>query len=207
MTVPRSHFPQSGLFHIICRGNNHNCLFQEEEDSQTFYSQLYYYKTKFPFNIFHYSFMPTHVHMEVETDCLMTVSKALQGSQLTYYNYYQAKYKYSGHLWNGRYKSIPIEKESHQLRCGRYIEINAPKAGLVAHPSEYRWSSYHFYACSLPDQLVTTDPFFLSLGNEETIRRAAYCDYVIEGMSLDWSYERALFNDPPRRPRGRPRKK
>lgn len=83
---------------------------------------------------------------------------------LAYYHYYRKRYGWVGHIWQGRYKSQPVGKDSYFLQCGKYIELNPNRAGLVKEPSEWQYSSYRYYAAGKPDELITTDPFYAELG-------------------------------------------
>lgn len=186
-------------FHVICRGNNRSPLFQNHQDFEVFRGRLRKYKTRWPFDIYHYVLMTTHVHLEVHADQLIHLSRALHGIQFTYCLYFQGKYPLVGHLWHSRFRSNPILSEEHLIRCGRYIEINPIHASLANHPTEYPWSSYHVYASGRNDDLVTVNPFYLSLGATIEERRLMYKEYIEDGMRMDWKEEREIFE-----PRGRP---
>ena len=87
---------------------------------------------------------------------------------LAYSSYFNKKYRGVGHVWQGRYKSSLIDKEDYFIQCGVYIELNPVRAGLVARPEDWRWSSYRFYAFGeinpLTEGLIDVDPYYLGLG-------------------------------------------
>jgi len=69
----------------------------------------------------------------------------MHGMNLAYAIRFSRKNGKVGHLWQDRYKSAAVERESYLLECGRYIERNPLRAGIVKDPGEYRWSSYRVY--------------------------------------------------------------
>ena len=91
-----------------------------------------------------------------------------------YVQYYNYSYQRTGTLWEGRYKATLIDSEAYLLTCMRYIELNPVRAGMVNHPSDYFWSSYHFNALGKPDELMSPHIEYLRLGKAEDARQAAY---------------------------------
>ena len=72
-----------------------------------------------------------------------------------------------------------IEKDSHWLECGRYIERNPLNAGMVKDPLEYPWSSYSCYGHGGINRLVTMNPLYLDLAKDEKERRTIYRKYIL----------------------------
>ena len=91
-----------------------------------------------------------------------------------YVQYYNYTYKRTGTLWEGRYKATLIDSETYLLTCMRYIELNPVRAGMVSHPSEYPWSSYHYNAMGQPDELITPHIEYQRLDKTDETRQAAY---------------------------------
>lgn len=192
--IPRSQLlGTTPYLHIICRGNNRAILFHEEEDYEYFRSKLRRYCRPSALDIYHYILMTTHVHLEIFAEDLLYVSRTFQCVQLSYCQYHQRKYPSTGHLWHNRFRSVPIESEGHLLRCGRYAELNATHAGMVPHPSEYPWSSYHFYASGKSDDLVTPNPFYEAMGATTQERQLTYREFIEDGMKIDREAEKMLF--------------
>lgn len=79
----------------------------------------------------------------------------------------------TGTLWEGRFKSNLVDSETYLLTCHRYIELNPVRAGIVANPSDYPWSSHKYYSHGMPNPLVSEHQVYLGLGpNPETRRKA-----------------------------------
>lgn len=83
-----------------------------------------------------------------------------------------------GYLYQGRYKSELIQDDSYLSECGRYIERNPVKSGIVKAPDEYRWSSCKYYTSGQKDDIITENPLYESFGKTIESRRSAYKEYV-----------------------------
>ena len=191
--------PETGIFHITCRGNNRMSIFHCDDDYFTFLKLLRYYKAKYSVLLFHYVLMNNHVHLIISTTIPHTLTKFMHGLNLTYAQYYRKKYKGIGHFWQDRFKSILIETDRYLLACGRYIELNPVRAKIVTKPEDYLWSSYRFYAFGEPSDIVDINPLYASLGNSEKERQEKYRELFISEPVLH-----TQGNHP--RKRGRPRK-
>ena len=91
-----------------------------------------------------------------------------------YVRYINHEYRRTGTLWEGRFKAALIETDAYLLTCMRYIELNPVRAAMVAHPGEYRWSSYAANAHGTFDRLVTPHPLYLALDRSSAGRQQAY---------------------------------
>lgn len=91
-----------------------------------------------------------------------------------YVQYINRTYKRTGTLWERRYKSCSTQAESYLLSCQRYIELNAIRANIVAHPAEYQWSSYRSNAQGESSDLIKPHIIYEQLGLNDEARQAAY---------------------------------
>lgn len=179
--LPRLTF--SGLtYHVVNRGNNRQPVFIDDADFDKYLELLKRYKGRYGFKFYHYVLVNNHIHLLLETSEKGTVSKIMQGITLAHTRYFNRKYGNVGHVWQGRFKSPVIEKDSYLLHCGRYIELNPVRAGLVQDPGEYRWSSYRFYAYGEPNELLDTDFLYETLGENESECRVRYREFVGDGV-------------------------
>jgi putative transposase len=99
--------------------------------------------------------MTNHLHLMASADSIAAIPRAIQGLGRRYVSYFNLRHGRVGTLWQGRYRSSIIASERYLYACHRYIEMNPVRAGLVAHPREYRWSSHGFYALGRGDSLVS----------------------------------------------------
>ena len=93
-----------------------------------------------------------------------------------YVQYFNRKWRRTGTLWEGRFRSCLAQDDAYVLACYRYIELNPVCAGMVEHPGAYRWSSYGANAQGAPSSMLTPHADYLSLGGDEETRRRAYRD-------------------------------
>jgi len=124
--------------------------------------------------------MDNHIHLLLSLNAQSSVSKFMKQVNLTYALYYRKLYGYFGYLWQGRFKSNIIDEDSYLLQCGKYIELNPVRAGLVDEPSKYIFSSYNFCAHGKSDSLVSYSPAYLGLSDQPDLRRKRYIDFVID---------------------------
>ncbi|MDO8733589.1 MAG: transposase [Elusimicrobiota bacterium] len=171
----------NGVYHILSRGNNRQQVFKKDEDFKQFINIVKHYKTKFNLKIYHYQIMSNHFHFIIEAKEGRKLSEAFRGIKLLYTQYYREKYGGSGHLWEDRFKSFIIEKGRYLSECGRYIELNAVRAGIVNQPEDYKWSSYRAYSFGEKNELVDLSPEYLGLGETAEIRQRLYKEFIADG--------------------------
>ncbi len=167
-------------YHFICRGNNKECLFHEDRDYRYFLAGVSRYQEKFSILIHHYCLMPNHGHflLKAVNDGLDLV-KFMHGLLTCYAKFFQVKYQKTGHIFNNRYKDFHVNSESYLLECGRYIERNPVRAGIVTDEADYLWSSHAFYAFGVKNYItLTPHPCFLALGDTDLERRQIYRSFV-----------------------------
>jgi putative transposase len=180
-TLSRRHQLMDNIaYHVFNRGNRKLNVFHEEEDYVRFKDIVRNYVIYKGLVIFHYSLIPNHYHLELELECPEKISSVMAGINLTYTQYYHKKYQTAGYLWQGRFVSKAIEKDSYLIRCGGYIEMNPVRADLVESPEEYRHSSSRYYILGEPDDLVTEDPRYSHFGRTDVERQNNYLRFLIE---------------------------
>ncbi|MFA7555352.1 MAG: transposase [Spongiibacteraceae bacterium] len=128
--------------HIIQRGSNRQACFASEEDFAAYAYWLEESARKNKVAIHAWVFMTNHVHLLVTPTTFDGVSRMMQAVGRYYVRYFNHTYRRTGTLWEGRFKSCVIDTDNYLLICQRYIELNPVRAGMVASPEEYAWSSY-----------------------------------------------------------------
>lgn len=177
-----------GTYHVIQRGNDRKKVFREDGDFEHFKLLLKKYLSLYPSFLYHYCLMSNHLHLLFKVIKADDLSKLMQGINLSYTLYYKKKYKFTGSLWQGRYKSMLIEKDEYLMECGRYIERNPVRAGIVKDPDEYEFSSFKFYSRGESSDILTEDILYKDLGFDIDQRQAKYREYIMQ----DRAYERIL---------------
>lgn len=160
--------------HVILRGNNRSDIFQAEADYRFFLEKLKLACERHGADVHAYVLMTNHLHLLITPHWEDSLSKTMQTLGRYYVQYYNFSYQRSGTLWEGRYKATLIDSETYLFTCMRYIELNPVRAGMISHPSEYRWSSYHCNAQDALDPVVTPHAEYERLGHSIEARRAAY---------------------------------
>jgi putative transposase len=130
-----------GIYHIINRGNMKMQLFDDTEDYEYFLELLQKGTKREKVEIHAYCLMPNHFHLLLIPQEEKSLSRLMQWVMTSHVRYYHKKNKTSGHIWQGRYKSFMVEKESYYLTLIRYIEANASRAKLVKRAEEWNYGS------------------------------------------------------------------
>ena len=177
--------PVNAAMHLINRGNNRQYIFNNDADKLRYYSLALELKEENNITIFHYCLMDNHPHLIIWLNDESRLSKFMKQLSLSYYDYYKKTYGYSGHLWQGRFKSNIIDTDSYLLQCGKYIELNPVRARMVILPQDYLFSSYNFYAYGKPDSLLTQSPVYLALSDSQEARRKQYVDFVVDSSIIN----------------------
>lgn len=171
--------------HIICRGDNKQNIFIENQDKQRYRCLLEELKEENKITLFHYCMMDNHVHLVTWLNEESRISRFMKQVNLSYFNFYRKKYGYTGHFWQDRFKSNIIENDTYLLQCGKYIELNPVRAKITNLPQEYHFSSYNYYAKGNYDKLVTASPAYTGLANSDEIRRKLYTEFVVDSSIMN----------------------
>jgi putative transposase len=167
--------------HIIQRGNNRQAIFAADADYQFFRDALVEASTEHGLAIHGYVWMTNHIHLLASPESGHAISKVFQSVGRRYVQYFNATYGRSGTLWEGRYRATVVDSERYLLTLMRYIELNPVRAGMVAHPGDYPWSSYRHHAqgeAGLNADWLTAHEEYLRLGRNEADRQSAYRELV-----------------------------
>jgi len=160
--------------HVIQRGNNRQAILRDEEDYWFLWNKLGDAAEKFNCDIHAYVLMPNHFHLVLTPWQDNGIGKLMQYTGRYYVQHINARYERTGTLWEGRYRATLFDPEAYFLLLSRYVETNAVRAGLVAGPGDYDWSSYGRNALGVDDELVKSHPVYDALGNAMQARRDAY---------------------------------
>ncbi|MDP8229476.1 MAG: transposase [Candidatus Gorgyraea atricola] len=166
------------MYHVIQKGNNGLKLFKDDEDFEMFLSIVRRYLRKFRLKIYHYCLMSTHPHLLLKIFNKEVLAKFMQALLQSYRFYYRRKYAYKGYLYQSRYRTKWVSRDEYLSECGRYIERNPVRAGIVKSPDEYRWSSCIHYTSGKENNIITENPLYEGFGKNLKERQRAYKEYV-----------------------------
>jgi putative transposase len=160
--------------HIIQRGNNRQPIFFSGDDYRRYRDWLAEAARDNGCAVHAYVLMTNHVHILATPKTADSLPRLMQSLGRRYVRHINTAYERTGTLWEGRYRAAPIDSEPYFLACSRYIELNPQRAGMVAHPRDYRWSSYAFHAHGEADALVSDHALYRALARTAVERQKAY---------------------------------
>ena len=169
--------------HIIQRGNNRQAIFSGPADYELLLSLIDEHARKQQVAIHAYVLMSNHFHLLATPETAEGIPQMMQAVGRRYVRTYNLRHARTGTLWEGRYKSTLIQAERYLLACMVYIDLNPVRAGMVAEPANYPWSSYQHYSGRKVDKLITPHPLYWELGNTPFAREQAYTELVRTGIS------------------------
>lgn len=167
-------------------------MFADDRDCEHFSRLVGEYKARCGARVYHWAWMGNHYHMLVEV-AHENLRRFAGGIQQKYARYHHGRHGTRGVFWQGRFGSKPVEVGDYLAVCGRYIERNPVRAGLVKQAWEYRWSSARHYVRGEEDGLTDTNVFLgrmtvqdrrryegmLARGEDEALMQAAKQKRVI----------------------------
>jgi REP element-mobilizing transposase RayT len=136
---------EGALYHVFSRGNKQQDIFVTDDDRYLFLDTIGQMSVRFDIDIFAYVLMSNHYHLLLRTP-KANLSRSMQWLGTTYTRRFNLSHFQSGHLFQGRYKSILVENDAYLMQLCYYIHNNPLRAGMVKRLIDYRWSSYRAYA-------------------------------------------------------------
>jgi putative transposase len=160
--------------HLIQRGNNRQSIFVTPKDYEFYLEKLSDAAIEHSCHIHAYVLMTNHVHLLVSPMTSNGLSKLMQTLGRYYVQYFNYHNQRTGTLWEGRYKACLIHSEQYLFTCMRYIELNPVRAGMVEHPEDYCWSSYHYNALGAENLLIQPHSQYIELGQTPHQQQKCY---------------------------------
>lgn len=145
--MPRTARASQGGFcyHAINRGNARGKVFHKNNDYEAFVTLIGEACERLPTRVLTYCLMPNHFHLVLWPREDGDLSRWMQWLLTAHVRRYHRQYRSSGHVWQGRFKAFPIQRDEHLLTVMRYVERNALRAGLVDRAEEWAWSSVRWW--------------------------------------------------------------
>jgi len=161
-------------YHVVNRGNGRAAVFHKNQDYAAFVGLLQLACERLPMRVLGYCLMPNHFHMVLWPHGDGELSRWMQWLMTSHVRRYHQHYRSSGHVWQGRFKAFPIQRDEHLVTVLRYVEANALRAGLVERAEMWPWSSLAWWVRG-------ERPAFLCCVRRE--RSSAWVEEVNERMS------------------------
>ena len=160
--------------HAIQRGNNRSACFVDDEDRTVYLRQMARLSMEEGCALHAYCLMTNHVHLLLTPERQESCEGFFRRLSLVYVQHVNRKYRRTGALWEGRFRSCLVESERYLFACYRYVELNPVRAGMVKSAVDYRWSSHRANAHGETDACITPHPEYIGLGQTVSERCAGY---------------------------------
>lgn len=175
----RIEFP-GALYHVTARGNAQGNIYLQDSDRQVFLSLLHNTNERYNWVCHAYCLMDNHYHLLIETGS-NNLSRGMKYLNGVYTQSFNRTHQRIGHVYQGRYKAILVEKEAYLLELCRYIVLNPVRARMVRSPKDWRWSSYRATAGQVKAApCLMTDWVLSVLGNTRAEAQQRYREFVVE---------------------------
>ncbi len=173
------------MCHITSRGNAGQEIFRDDEGRLNFLKALEDVVTRYNWICHAYCLMPNHYHLLVETPAA-NLSRGMRQLNGVYTQGFNCRHNRVGHVLQGRYKAILVEKERHLSELARYIVLNPVRVRLARHPGAWRWSSYRATAGEEePSDFLATDWILSQFHQDRDRAEKEYRKFVKEGSGID----------------------
>jgi putative transposase len=176
-------------YHITSRGNAQQAIFRDDADREVLLRILDAAVKRFGWDVFAYCFMGNHYHVLVQTPA-PNLSRGMKQVNGVYTQRFNRRHERVGHLFQGRYGAILVERETYLLELVRYISLNPVRAGMVSSAEQWRWSSYRAHAgLAAPPEWLRTQPILERFSADPATAPLRYREFVAEGVGLPgpWS--------------------
>jgi len=173
-------YNEIGIYHVINRGVERRDIFLDQHDYEKFMAYIGDLVTKYGVIIHAYCLMSNHYHLLLET-VSDNLSDALKYLNVNYSKYFNQTYQRTGHLWQGRFKSYPIQDETQFWTVAKYIERNPIAAEIVNEINGYPYQSFRTaFQSDHSFNFITEESKILSMGFSE------YSEYLDTPLQSEW---------------------
>ena len=185
INIPRAPREKSNtnVYHIIVRGINRQDIFLDKQDFMKFLKEIERTKKTYLYELYAYVLMPNHVHLVIN-DVNNNLSTIMQSLNVSYTYYFNKRYERVGHLFENRFKSKNIERESYLKNVIRYVHKNPENAGIKG---QYLWNSYREYLSN--KQILVDKQFIVDLFENSIENFKKFHEDYIKNQDIDKDYE------------------
>jgi REP element-mobilizing transposase RayT len=185
MTRPLRIEYSGAVYHITSRGNEKKAVFRDDQDRINFLNVLQHVNKRYDWICHAYCLMDNHYHLLIETPDA-NLSLGMRQLNGVYTQVFNKRHQRTGHLFQGRYTSILIQKDSHLLEVCRYVVLNPVRANVVERPEAWKWSSYRATAGrETPASCLTVDWVLGQFSRKRTKAEQEYRQFVTWGIGKE----------------------
>jgi putative transposase len=173
---------EGAVYHITSRGDGREDIYRDDEDRRQWLKLFGETCERYGWICYSYCLMSNHYHIVIETPDA-NLSKGMRHLNGVYTQRFNKKYNRVGHVYQGRYKSILVDKDSYLMELCRYTVLNPVRAGMVNDPMDYSWSSYHdTIGKRKGNSWLDTDEMLLYFGKKRKQAVESYIEFVSSGV-------------------------
>ncbi len=184
MPRARRHFFPGATYHVILRGNQRQPIFYSDDERERFCQLLAEGVERYDHHVVAYCLMTNHIHLAVRAG-EVPLSSIFHNLAFRYTRYFNAKHDTCGHLFQGRYKSIPVQSEGHMRALLCYIHLNPVRAKMVEAPQDYKWCSYRAFLGKEELPWLTPDLGLSYFGKTSGGSTNAFHKFVMSGIGCE----------------------
>jgi REP element-mobilizing transposase RayT len=178
------------VYHITGRGNEKKTVFRDDQDRKTFLDILHQVNKRYNWICHTYCLMRNHYHLLIETPD-GNISIGMRQLNGVYTQAFNKRHNRVGHLFQGRYKAILLQKDSHLLEVCKYAVLNPVRARLVERPGQWKWDSYQATAGkAIAHPCLKTDWVLSHFGSKRDSAEKGYRKFINEKISSE-----SIFKD------------
>jgi REP-associated tyrosine transposase len=172
------------IYHVTARGNARAAIFHDDADRELFLSVLGEVAERMRWLVHAMCLMDNHYHLLIETP-EGNLSRGMRQMNGVYTQRYNRRHARVGHIFQGRFKAILVERESYLLELARYIVLNPVRARVVEDPGRYRWSSYQATIGKVVQPpWLNTDWLLSQFAKTRPVAQQRYAKFVSEGRNV-----------------------
>jgi REP element-mobilizing transposase RayT len=170
------------VYHVTSRGNERKPIYLDDDDRRLFLDILARVNSRYNWLCHAYCLMDNHYHLVIET-VDGNLSKGMRQLNGIYTQAFNRKHSRVGHLFQGRYKAILVDKDSYLLEVCRYVVLNPVRAKAVRGPEDWEWSSYRGTAgMGLSHPSIKTEWVLEQFNSRKEVAKEEYVDFIKDGM-------------------------
>jgi putative transposase len=177
------------LYHVTSRGNDRKAIFNDDSDRTLFLNILAQVTNHFHWICCAYCLMNNHYHLVIETPD-GNLSKGMRQLNGVYTQAFNKKHGRVGHVFQGRFKAVLVQKDTHFLEVCRYVVLNPVRAKTIRHPRQWKWSSYGATAGIVqPHGCLTVDEILSHFGQRKAYAQEKYSEFIQAGIGTPSIWE------------------
>jgi REP element-mobilizing transposase RayT len=183
---------EGALYHVMARGNAQGDIFLDDADRHAFIDNLGRACQRFDWRVWAWCQMSNHYHLLIET-LRPTLSRGMREVNGVYTQGFNRRHGRVGHVLQGRFKAVLVQKEAYLLELSRYVVLNPVRAGMVGTAGDWSWSSYRSVMgkAAAPEWLAV-NPMLELFHTQRGPARRAFAWFVADGVNADDPHDGSL---------------